>query len=156
MQSVPMQSALTTESKSIVWILLANRSRAQIFATDGGIKNFHRVHEIDYPEGRSKGRDLESSVPGVESNFSSAEHRPRNVQVIQRFASKLCSILKKARAKNRFERLVLVAEPRLLGEIRSTLDQPTKSRVSASMDRDLAHMSSIELRRRLKSFLLPA
>ena len=57
--------------------------------------------------------------------------------------------LKEARTQNRYWRLVLVAPPRFLGLLRSSLDGPTAKLVTASLDKDLAAEKTSELAERL-------
>jgi protein required for attachment to host cells len=47
--------------------------------------------------------------------------------------------------QNEFERLVLVAPPRFLGRLRSSLDAPTQQLVVGSLDKDLARAKEEEL-----------
>jgi protein required for attachment to host cells len=51
--------------------------------------------------------------------------------------------------QNRYKRLVLVAPPRFLGLLRSSLDGPTAQLVMVSLDKDLAASKKSELVERL-------
>ena len=53
------------------------------------------------------------------------------------------------RHPGRFGRLVLVAEPRLLGELRAALDKPTAALVSATLDKDLVGIDNRDIPRHL-------
>jgi protein required for attachment to host cells len=78
----------------------------------------------------------------------SQEHEAAE-QVSLMFARHLCDKLEKARAENRFGKLVLVAEPRLLGELRGALDKPTAALVSATLDKDLAGVDNRDIPKHL-------
>jgi len=47
--------------------------------------------------------------------------------------------------QNEFQRLVLVAPPRFLGLLRSSLDTPTQQLVVGSLDKDLAKVKEADL-----------
>jgi protein required for attachment to host cells len=78
----------------------------------------------------------------------SQEHEAAD-QVSLMFAKHLCDKLEKARAENRFGNLILVAEPRLLGELRGALDQHTAALVSATLDKDLIAVENRDLPKHL-------
>ena len=54
-------------------------------------------------------------------------------------------VIRLSRAENRFGKLVLVAEPRLLGELRAALDKPTAALVSATLDKDLVGVDNRDI-----------
>ena len=101
------------------------------------------MEDIPHPEGRLKSGEINADKPGrAFDTFSrrhgmSQEHEAAD-RVSLMFVKHLCDKLEKARTGNRFGRLVLVAESRLLGELRGALDQPTAALVSAKLDKDLA------------------
>jgi protein required for attachment to host cells len=66
-------------------------------------------------------------------------------QVAMLFAKQLANVLDKDRTGDQYGRLVLVAEPRFLGELRSALSLPTAAMVTATVDRDLGGTSERDL-----------
>lgn len=139
-------SAMTT-----TWILVAHRGGARLFENTGPGKGLQRLDHIDHPEGRLKNGELNADRPGrVFDSFGagrhsmSKEHEPKEQLAIQ-FAKRLGSLLDKGRASNHFHQLVLVANPRFLGELRAALPAHTAARVTATLDKDLAGVSDHEL-----------
>ena len=66
-------------------------------------------------------------------------------RAVSDFARALADKLKDARVQNQYKQLVLVAPPRFLGLLRSSLDGPTAQLVMASLDKDLAASKRNEL-----------
>ena len=55
----------------------------------------------------------------------------------EQFAKQLSTILDDGRNRRRFMRLVLVAEPRFLGNLRAALNSSTAALITAILDKDL-------------------
>jgi protein required for attachment to host cells len=136
------------------WILVAHRGGARLFESPGPGKGLQLVEDIPHPEGRLKNGEINTDRPGrAFDSFSrrhgmSQEHEATD-QVSLMFARHLCDKLEKARAENRFAKLVLVAEPRLLGELRAALDKHTAALVSATLDKDLVGVDNRDLPKHL-------
>jgi protein required for attachment to host cells len=69
------------------------------------------------------------------------------------FARELAERLEEAVHAHRFERLVLVAAPKTLGDLRELLPDPVKSRVVAEIDKDLTRVPLRDLPKHLGSVL---
>jgi protein required for attachment to host cells len=136
------------------WILVAHRGGARLFENAGPGTGMQLVEDIPHPEGRLKSGEINADKPGrAFDTFSrrhgmSQEHEAAD-QVSLMFAKHLCDKLEKARAENRFGKLVLVAEPRLLGELRAALNKPTAALVSATLDKDLIAIENRDLPKHL-------
>lgn len=140
---------------SSTWILLAHRSGARILANPGPGKGLQPVEEIPHPEGRLKNQDFDADKPGrAFDSHGTARHamereHPPVEQAAIAFAKRLAEHLERARAAGRYDRLVLVAEPRFLGWLRESLSPETAQRVLASVDKDLADTDPRTLPERL-------
>ncbi len=62
-----------------------------------------------------------------------------------KFARSMAKVLDKAAGNGAFDRLVLVAPPQTLGELRSALDKKTRARITAESAKDLTNLSIHEL-----------
>ena len=139
---------------SKTWILIAHRGGARLFENAGPGKGLQLVEDIPHPEGRLKNGEINADKPGrAFDSFNrrhgvSQEHDATD-QVSLMFAKQLCTRLEKSRTGNQFEKLVLVAEPRLLGELRNAMDKHTAALVSATLDKDLSGVESRDLAQRL-------
>jgi len=112
------------------WILVATRKKAQFFKSLGGTKNLKQVTELDSPE--HKDNDVHHIVP--------------------LFAEKIVGKLEKARSEGDFSRLILVCEPKLLGEIRKRLNAKTLSLLEKSVHKVLNRIDEGQLRARMLSW----
>ena len=132
------------------WILVAHRGGARLFENHGPGKGLQLLEDIPHPEGRLKNGEINADKPGraIDSfghrHGVSQEHEATD-QVSLKFAKQLCDKLGKARAGNRFGRLVLVAEPHMLGELRAKLDTSTSALVYASLDKNLANIETRDI-----------
>ena len=139
------------------WIVVAHDAGARVFETHGRGTGLALVEEIEHPEGRARDRDMASDRPGRAFRKNSGDPGRASMsqsegphdRAVSDFARALAEKLKDARTQNRYWRLVLVAPPRFLGLLRSSLDGPTAKLVTASLDKDLASEKTSELAERL-------
>ncbi|HVY12008.1 MAG TPA: host attachment protein, partial [Alphaproteobacteria bacterium] len=71
----------------------------------------------------------------------------------QDFVKELAERLGKAAANESFERLVLAAPPKMLGELKASLSGPVAARLLATLDKDLTHCPHEELLTHLKDVI---
>lgn len=143
------------------WILVAHDAGARVFASRGPGKGLELIEAIDHPEGRARDRDIVSDRPGRSFRKDSGDPRRASMsrsqgphdRVVSDFARALAGKLRRARVENRCERLVLVAPPRFLGLLRSSLDGPTAQLVIGSVDKDLASRKESELIEHLRDVI---
>jgi protein required for attachment to host cells len=134
-----------THNNNKTWILVANRSEARLFSAVGNSNDLQLVENLYHPEGRLKGRDL--FTDHVEDESSSLS------EILRQFARNLSERLNKGRAQNAFSKLVLIADSKLLGEIRAGLDRITRHKINVTYDKDLAHLEPNLLKSQLKKLL---
>jgi len=141
------------------WILVAHRGGARLFESTGPGKGLQLVEDVPHPEGRLKSGEINADKPGRafdsfgDGRHSLSQEHEAADQVSLMFAKHLCDKLEKARAENRFSKLVLVAEPRLLGELRAALDKPTTALVSATLDKDFVGVDNRDIPKRLGNLI---
>lgn len=125
----------------MTWILIANRVGARIVLQEG--EQWTSIAELPNEHGRLRNQDLDSDRPGrTFSRTTAARHalEPGETShdlIAERFARDLAEHLAHARMAGKFERLMLVAEPRLLGMLRAALDPVTARCVIGSVNKDL-------------------
>lgn len=133
------------------WILVAHRSGARLFEARGGEGAIVPVESLEHPAGRLRPREIEADRPGrsfdrmgEQRHGLSKEESPTEHLAVE-FAAEIAAQLKRAHEAKRFERLVLVAGPKLLGHLRDALDKQTAAAVSGSLARDLGEIPDSEL-----------
>lgn len=141
------------------WILVAQRSGARIFEHEAPGESLHLVSTILHEEGRARDRDLNADRPGSSVDHNThAQHGMRSEEsaherVVADFVRSLAKTLEAARVERRYTKLVLVAEPRMLGQLRDALDAPTAALVIGSLDKDYYPRDQDHLLRALREFI---
>ncbi|MDP1707769.1 MAG: host attachment protein [Gammaproteobacteria bacterium] len=141
------------------WILVAHRSGARLFENDGPGKGLRAVREIANPEGRLKTHDITSDRPGRTSDSQGTHHSygkelhdPKE-HLAQQFARQLAGVLNDGRNQHCYDQLVLVADPRFLGELREALDQATAALVTATLNKDLVNVDDHDILQHLSDVI---
>jgi len=141
------------------WILIADGARARIFANFGPGKGISPVEGGEFKSDHAPNRELGSDRPG--RTFESADvarHAIDPAQDLHRelkraFATRLAAYVEERLAENAFSRLVLVAPPVTLGDLRTALSKAVRERVSAELDKDLTNTPVEELPKHLATVM---
>lgn len=139
------------------WILVAHEAGARVFENLGPGKGLRFLEGIDHPEGRLQDGDFDADRPGRSFRRNAGDVRRAAMgrsegpheRAASDFARALASRLQRARTTGEYDRLVLVAPPKFLGLLRSSIDTPTARCVVGSLDKDLAASDEEELVRQL-------
>lgn len=126
------------------WLVIADGEKALFLRNEGDEKypnlNVFREFEHENPPDREQGTD----APG-RFNDASGTHRS-SVQETDwhqlekdRFAKELSDRLYKHAHKGKFSELILVAPPKVLGEMRKDLHKEVADKVIAEVDKDLTN-----------------
>lgn len=140
------------------WFVVASQSTTRVL-TEGPRKGKFRLVEIyENPLAHEKNRALSRHKPSVSvrsvgngksaRGTSSKKIEPREEAAIQ-FAKQIAKELDKLRKEKRFESLTIVAEPKFLGKLRSSLSAPTTKRVVEWRGADLGKVPLTQLPTRL-------
>lgn len=137
-------------------IVVADGSRARFFEPSDDLKKLVRSEQTDMTaaEARRPVRDIVTDKPG--RGFASGRggvrhaYEPQHdVHKLQKhnFAVRLAGVLDRARKDGRFDRLVLVAPGRSLGELRTLLSARVRNAVSHEIAKDLTASTPAALRK---------
>ena len=127
----------------MIWILVANQAEAQIYATDRVHGSLELVRTFAHAAGAAHVRDLISDAPGrVYNRTGPARHSMEpdtgvKEEERRRFVKELVDALKTARLQGKFNQLVLLAAPAVLGVIRKTLDGGLAEAVVKEIPKDV-------------------
>ena len=141
------------------WILVAHRGGARLFENKGPGKGLNLVHDIPHPEGRLKNKDIGADKPGRsfdsrgQSRHSLSSEQEPTAHLAEQFAKHLSTLLDDGRNRQRYAKLVLVAEPRFLGSLRAALSSPTAALVTATLGKDLGGVEPHNMPRHLADTL---
>ncbi len=126
------------------WVLVGDGEKALFFRNEGDTEypNLVTIEVLNHPNpptheqgadrpGRfNKGPDVQRSAVG-----DTDWHRMEE----EKFAGELADHLYRAAHRNEFEQLIVVAPPRVLGELRDSFHKEVKSRILAEVDKDLTN-----------------
>lgn len=142
------------------WVVVADRSRARIFQTDGGADRLQEVDDLLNPEGRLDEADLRHDPKGrfygkgeryqahtAEPSVSQAAHDE------EKFSREVGRLLDQSCDSQRFDSLVMVAPPEFLGQLRKQLSARVAQRITQQFDTGLANWSEQQIRDYLKQHL---
>jgi protein required for attachment to host cells len=125
------------------WILVANQAEAQIYSADRIPGDLVLVAKLAHAEGMAHARDLKSDAPGrVHDRIGQARHAMEpdtgvKEEERRRFVKELVERLKTAHFQGKFDQLVLLAAPAVLGVIRKTLNGGLERLVVKEIPKDV-------------------
>jgi len=133
------------------WILIADGARARIVANTGPGRGVEQIDNLDFRGDSRPTRDLDDDRPG--RTFSSAGPGSHALeppddahdQHKRNFQRKIADFLHNALESGSYDRLVIVAAPRALGDLRPALSSAVSDKISAELPKDLTHVRNDEL-----------
>lgn len=143
------------------WIVVANRTGARIVERSTSPMELLLVREFENARGRRQDSELNSDAPGLAfasagsgGGHPMASEESAHDHVARTFAQELGQSLERDRMEHRFNRLVLVAEPRFLGFLREALPLHTATLVEDTITKDLAMLDLPALAQHLQPYVL--
>jgi protein required for attachment to host cells len=143
-----------------IWILVADHRRARLFSAEKS--HSHELSEIQsfiQPDSAFQARELVEPKPGrVFDRAGEGRHamEPRTTErekSTTKFVKDLVGLLEKAHSNGQFSKLILVAAPDVLGEIRGQLSNKLKQDITFELDKELTELLPEELRQHLPKAL---
>lgn len=135
------------------WVVVAENSRARLFAMDSPRGALSELETLAHPEGRQKTGEIDSDRPGraFDSRGEGRHAMVRSVdpkeQGAMEFARRIAERLAQGRTGGAFQGLILVAPPAFLGLLRKSLGEGLRKTVVREINKDLAHLSEAEIAR---------
>lgn len=133
------------------WIVIAHRGGARVFESRGPGKGLEPVTTLENPAGKLKNQEIDSDKQGrafdrrgAGRHAYSREQEPTE-HVAEQFAKQVAGLLEDGRTAQKYERLVLVADPRFLGVLRAALSSQAASHVTATLDKDFGGVPDRDL-----------
>jgi protein required for attachment to host cells len=149
---------------STTWIVSADAGRARIFAESDPQQPLEEVEDMISPNARARVSDINTDRLGPTSAAQSIhntggatpnkQYQPAQTpeeRDAEFFAKDICACLLKGMQEQRFQKLVLVAEPKFLGVLRGQLDNQLKPLVGLELNKDYSHMNGHQLREQLQA-----
>jgi protein required for attachment to host cells len=128
------------------WFLIADGTRARIAYNDGPGRGIKPVFDEEFRGQNLADRDIVSDRPG--RTFDSggegrhAKEPPSDPRELEKrnFARGLARRLDEAAHRGDFDRLVLVAPPKVLGNLRALLSAKARAKVTQEIHKDLTQI----------------
>lgn len=133
------------------WILVADGGGARILEALG---KGHGLHEVagseartENPPSHEQGRDRPGRVHELVGHVRHGvePRRDPHKALETLFADQLATMLAKYAASNAFDRLVIVAPPTMLGDLRKAMHPEVRAKIVAEIDKDLTKVPNVEV-----------
>ena len=138
---------------TITWILIADGAHARLLANRGpgkGVEQLEAINGDHRPDSELVRDGLGRSFESVGDTRHAIEPKIDPHRELKRdFAKHLAMVLAQGLADKSYDRLVLVAPPSALGDLRAALSEPVKHAVYAELDKDLVRTPTAELAQHL-------
>ena len=141
------------------WILIADGAYARILLNDGPGRGVHLVPGLDFSVSHDADHEINADRPGRTFDRlgpgrhakepASSPHRLRKAK----FAKDLVALLHHKLAEDAFDRLIVVAPPKTLGDLRSEMSKPVLNRISGELAKDLTQIPDRQIARQLEGVL---
>jgi protein required for attachment to host cells len=136
------------------WVFVGDGQKA-LFLVNKGDEAFPDLHRLSVwqnhdPPSREQGSDAPgrafSSVGGI---HSAVEETDWHELEKERFAVSIAERINKAALANKFEQIVIVAPPKILGDLRRQFTKETEARIVAEIAKDLTNHTIADIERLL-------
>lgn len=134
-----------------IWILVADGETARFYLAEGRTARLEPALPFEFRAPNPPAREQGTDRPGrVYESFGEAHHgvEPRtdlHREVKRKFAAEIADLLKTKARENVFDELVLIAPPKMMGDLRAALDERTRACVKTELAKDLTRLSPTEL-----------
>lgn len=168
--------AVLAEKKPTTWVLVADGKQAQVYERAivekripiGGSEGEAHYKETkpvgllpvdgmswqaESPEIYEVGRNATGMVfeSGSSARSMGEPHIDARTEVKQHFAKAVANQINKAATQKMFDKLIIAAPAKTLGELRKCLSDEATKRVSAELTKDLTHYKDEDLLRHLEA-----
>jgi protein required for attachment to host cells len=135
----------------VTWVVVADAGRADIYSRQKRFSPLESVQCLTDAEARSREHDFASDAPGrsfdshgqgrhaMEPGQSAKDH------LREIFVRQVTDTLESARIANRFQHLVIVAAPALLGELRAQIGGATQKKIVAEVGKHMTGQSPVAI-----------
>lgn len=145
--------------KLVTWILVADGAHARIFVNDGVGKGVSEIGDRAFLGDRLRDRDIQADKPGrAFDSHGQGRHamEPRTDPQQHQEREFLRGVVEWVAAKpqvEQFDRLVLIAAPQALGDLRDLLPKGLSAKVTAEIPRNLVRSSEKDVESHLADVL---
>jgi protein required for attachment to host cells len=136
-------------------ILIADGQKALFLRNDGDEKYLNLVvetkEEIDNPPNREQAANRRGRMFDGNDHKSAVDDTDWHQLAKERFATDISELLYKRAHRGDFERLVVVASPQALGELRQNWHKEVRDKIIGEIDKDLTNHPIEEIEKQLSA-----
>lgn len=145
--------------KITTWIVVADHQHARVLANSGPGSGLKPVIGMGFETHLKAGRDINADRPGRNVGSRGGPRHgvgpradPHRLEA-ERFVGRVAKALSAASEKKAYDKLVLIAPPRALGEFRKLLPAAVRGKLIGEIDEDLTKATTKALDRYVGDFL---
>lgn len=145
---------------TITWVVIADGDKARIFQHDGPGKGLHIRDDLNQDQPHLRARDIMADKPGRVMSArgmgsrAAVDYKTDPVTDRERhFLEHLAGVLDDQRTAKAYDRLILVAPPNALGELRPALTEAVRATIETEMAKDLTKTPTQEIAKHLEGVL---
>ncbi len=145
--------------KTTTWVLVCDGARGRVLVNKGHGTGLSEIESADNPEARKASRELGADRPGRtfdsagEGRHSMAPKVDWHRFAKEHFAKEMAAIVNAAALEDSFDQLLLVAPPRVLGDLRKALNDQARTRINGEIGKDLTQAAIQDLAPYLKDLV---
>ncbi|MCK5574451.1 MAG: host attachment protein [Sphingomonadales bacterium] len=145
-------------NKEKTWIVVADGARAFIYENAGPGKGLSLLAETSSEDARKPTSEQGTDRPGQNGSAGSRRHGYENPAdwheaAKTEFVKGLSGLVNDAAGRGAFDKLILIAAPKALGDIRQNLGAKARDKVVHEMNKDLTQLKPDALCNQLKGVL---
>lgn len=147
---------------TVTWVVAADGERALFFHNDGMDRHLEPIPELIerhyIPDTHDIVSDRAGRRAGGPGSGGSGATMPQNDPhefAEKRFIEHLAKELNEAATGKRFDRLIIAAPPRALGNLRKALSKQATELIAGEYDKDFTKSTAPDLAEHVKAHLLP-
>lgn len=141
------------------WILTADSSRARIFELSQDDGHLQEIEDMLNPEGRLMDQEINAEPKGrfygkgerVMGHTAESDVEPTQ-KAAERFSKRVADHLDHCRNEHRFDKLRVVAAPRMLGLIRENMSKEVQKMVEEEVAKDISSMKEHDMEEYLRKY----
>jgi protein required for attachment to host cells len=145
--------SVRTEARrpSNAWIVVADRAAARLFSAEWpDLSGFREIESLVHPQGALHGRDVYPDRFGrnhAPDSHGYTDAPPTDLRhfTAREFAHQIAERLERGRTHGEFGRVVVIAPPLLLGELRDQYSAPLRKLLEAELDKELVMSTDAEI-----------
>jgi protein required for attachment to host cells len=152
------------------WVIAADSSRARIFELSSGDK-LQEIEDMINPEGRQQDREVQTDAdgrfgqganggssastpgPGARGNQANTAEPQQTIREhdVEMFTKQVVRYIDHARTEHRFDKLRVIAAPKMLGLIRQNLSKESQKMVEEEIPKNIAGLEGHQVEQYLRT-----